>query len=132
MSRSSGLTLDLARIPVVDARILTWENKPDFSVGYIDEQSLVVDEGYHIWNLLSDSGPFSWDNYSSDLNDGYISFLIKPRDEDRNNYANFYSSEYTTEELRPFLTIEYLPEPATIFLLSLGIIFLRKRFRKVK
>lgn len=42
--------------------------------------------------------------------------------------ANYYSSEYEGDtSLRPMLVVEYVPEPATMMLLCLGVITLRRR-----
>lgn len=110
---------------------ITWQKQPsDYEPGYIDEQRLTVDSGYYLWDLFSQSGEFTWSAYADDLDDGYISLLIRSPDEALNNYAHFYSSEYAMENARPFLEIAYIPEPAVVCLLGLGGAVLLRKVRR--
>jgi len=88
--------------------------------------------GYLTWDLLIPTSPplYSWQSdYSSDLVDNYVSFLIQPAELDKNQWAKFWSKENTYQ---PYLKIEYIPEPATVALLGFGALSLLRRKRRAK
>jgi len=44
--------------------------------------------------------------------------------------VRFASSEHSTVSYHPLLSVTYIPEPATIFMLGLGAVMLRRKIRK--
>jgi len=95
-------------------------SNPDPLTG--DPYTLGDEDTAHEWDLFSGSG-FNWTGWQVDLDDGYISFLMTVELEEVNNYANFYSSEYGTASMRPYLDITYtvVPEPTSMALTLIGI-----------
>ena len=88
-----------------------------------DESKPMPDEDEAIeWDLFSGVG-FNWTNWQDDLEDNYISLLMTVEDMDINNYANFYSSEYDIESMRPYLNLTYsvVPEPTSMTLVLVGL-----------
>jgi len=138
----SGVTLNLYQydaggfVPIVNIHhvaddtwtqsSLTWNNQPLPAPGATD-QIVTKDIGYEAewvsFDLLS-SGV--WD-YGADLNDGYVSLLIKSTEVGDERH-NFYSSEETIEvNYRPYLEITVVPEPTALVLLGLGSLGLWRR-----
>lgn len=103
-----------------DESSITWNNSAslvaDASAIGSDEQ--VDSVRYYEWNVFP-----NWD--SADITDGYVSYMLTVGQQDLNNYAYFNSSE--NSEFKPYLRIEYIPEPASVALLGLGAVLFRKR-----
>ena len=78
---------------------------------------------YYEWTLYKKDSGFEdfWED--SDILDGFAGYMLTISNEEINNYAYFSSSGYANQ---PYLRIEYIPEPATLFLLGLGTLFLQK------
>lgn len=101
---------------------VTWNTMPGYA-GQIIRDNIGFDAGWISFDLLSSA---VWD-YDSDLNDGYVSFLIKS-DETGDERHNFYSKEEAVEgDFQPYLELVFIPEPATIGLMLLGGLLLRRR-----
>jgi len=99
---------------------ITWNNSASLVAGAsaIGSDEQVDSVRYYEWNVFP-----SWD--ASDLTDGYVSYMLTVGQQDLNNYAYFNSSE--NSEFKPYLRIEYIPEPASVVLLGLGAVLFRKR-----
>lgn len=101
---------------------ITWTNSQGLVPGAaaigIDEQ--VDTLRYYQWDVFP-----TW-NYS-DLADGYVSYMLKVVDEGINNYAYFNSGENTA--FQPYLHITYIPEPATLVLMTVGSLAASRRRR---
>lgn len=103
---------------------ITWNNRPlpsPTTAELIASEQIESTEGWKSWDLLTNDG---WD-YNSDVNDGYVSFLLKgPETGDRNN--SFYSSKATNNH--PYLEIVIIPEPSILALIGLtGLLLLKRR-----
>jgi hypothetical protein len=73
---------------------------------------------YYTWNVFPDWNP-------SDITDGYVSYMLTVGQTGKNNYAYFNSSENAS--FKPYLRIQYIPEPVSAALLGLGAVLCRKR-----
>jgi hypothetical protein len=105
---------------------INWINQPsDSDITLIDEPVAIDDFRYYEWPLyLKDSG---FDDYWYDdhlAGDGFASYRLTVGSPDIPSYAYFSSDEGAN---RPELIIEYIPEPATLILLGLGTMLIRKR-----
>ena len=99
---------------------ITWNNSLVLaaSASSIGADELADSTRYYEWDVFP-----SWDD--SDVVDGYISYMLTVGQETLNNYGYFNSRENSA--FKPYLRIEYIPEPASIVLLGLGAILFRKR-----
>jgi hypothetical protein len=112
---------------------INYDNKPP-PPGYVSDPFVDIlqpqQPEYITWDLLltsSDPDTYSWgSDYSDDLVDNFVSFRIQPAELDKNQWATFWSDENTYQ---PYLRIEYVPEPATVALLGLGGLLLRRKRR---
>ena len=73
---------------------------------------------YYEWDVFED-----WND--DELAGGFVSYMLTIEQEGFDNYAYFPSSEAIANQ--PYLRIEYIPEPATLILLGLGTMLIRKR-----
>ena len=104
---------------------LTWNNMPSAG-STINLKDIGFEHQWVSFDLFSNG---EW-NYQADLEDGFASFLIKS-DESGDERHNFYSSEEeVVGDFRPYLQVWYIPEPATIAMLTLGSIMCIKRREK--
>lgn len=111
---------------------IDWSNQPGHS-DFIDWQQNTVLNKYYVWNLLNPGATAEsyWKNWAADLenDDDLLSLMIMAQDEQSENYARFYSSEYFLSNPEvginywPYVEITYtvIPEPSAIILGSLGI-----------
>lgn len=106
---------------------ITFDTAPANNTDHIDEQTLMEDAGYYYWDLFSNAGDYNWSDYVIDLDDNRITLMIRTLDQDLNNNAYFHSSESTIENTQPYLSITYIPEPATIIILSMGTLMIKRR-----
>jgi hypothetical protein len=100
---------------------ITWNNSQALVSGAVaigtDEQFSEL--RYYEWDVFP-----TWDY--GDLADGFVSYMLPVADESLNNYAYFNSGENAA--FHPYLHIEYIPEPATLILMTLGgLAALRRR-----
>lgn len=101
---------------------ITWTNSQSLAAGAsaIGTDEMADTIRYYVWNVFPD-----WND--GDITDGYVSYMLTNGREEFNNYAHFNSSENSANQ--PFLRIEFIPEPATFFLLTLGAFVIPKRKR---
>ena len=97
---------------------ITWANKPS-SIEMIGTPELTdTIDRYYEWNVFD-----TW--HGDENSDGFVTYMLNVNQQDVDNYAYFASRENTAYQ--PFLRIEYIPEPATMLLLGLGVSLVRKQ-----
>jgi hypothetical protein len=82
---------------------------------------------YYPWVVFVEgSGSFThW--YNDELDNGLASYMVTIGNENDTSYAYFASGEAVDDTTWPYLKIVHVPEPATVALLGLGGLLLRKR-----
>lgn len=105
---------------------LTWNESLNILGGQTTldiAQATDSSDRYYFWNLWA-----VWD-YAADLGNGKVTFLLTVDPEDEFSFAAFNSSR--NSENQPYLRVDYVPEPATLTLLAMGMggigVFRKKR-----
>ena len=100
---------------------ISWDNQPSSHTA-IGASEHIEDPGqYYIWDVF----PY-WNNDEHD--NSLVSYIFTLGNESDIYHAVFASSE--AAENQPYLKVTYIPEPATMLLLGLGAICLRKPMKK--
>jgi hypothetical protein len=107
---------------------LTWDSSltllgSQVELGIVQSTGSLDEYWRWTWSNMS-----TWD-YTDALAAGKVSFLLTMDPEDEFNYALFNSNE--NEVFKPYLKLAYIPEPATITLLTMGIGALASSRRKL-
>jgi hypothetical protein len=103
---------------------INWINQPSDTT-LIGPSEGIDDSRYYEWLLYQKDSPIDVYWYDDHLaGDGFASYMLTVGNEDLTSYAYFSSDEGAN---RPELIIEYIPDPATLVLLGLGTMLIRKR-----
>lgn len=97
---------------------LTWNSSPAIlgnqkAIGI--PQSVNSAGRYYVWSW---SDLNTWD-YANDLVAGKVSFMLTVETENSFSFAQFNSSQ--NAQFQPYLKLAYIPEPATMGLLAMGM-----------
>ena len=104
---------------------INWINQPSGTdISLIGPGEAIDDPRYYGWWLYQKDTPI--DHWEDDhlADDGFASYMLTVGNEDLSSFASFSSGEVANP---PQLIIEYIPEPASMILLGLGTVLIRKR-----
>ncbi|MFC1768990.1 DNRLRE domain-containing protein [Nanoarchaeota archaeon] len=86
---------------------ITWNNKPGYVSTATDSVNVTTRRTWYTFDVTNDV------KFDIAMPDTVVSFLLKGNDESINNHGNFirfWSQDYTTDELHPYLNITYWNE----------------------